>query len=130
MYKILFVDDENAIDSIIDYGKDTFGYEIERFFSLEDAAANIGENFDLIVLDIMFVPENIEYPDGGLSFIEKDKIVNKYLKDGKIVLLSAANRNRIKAKVNELGIAHTHFIEKPVRMQEFWEKVNIILGVE
>jgi two-component system catabolic regulation response regulator CreB len=101
MQKILLIEDDNTIRSILSYALSQKGYEVLDCMFIRDAAALVAvERFDLIISDIGL-------PDGnGLDFCSRQQKIP-------FVIMSGQERSEM-AKANGARA----YVEKPFRVND------------
>lgn len=117
MYKLLIVDDESAIRTLIAKYAAFEGYEIEEAENGMQAVEKCRQNnYDLVILDIM-IPE--------LDGFSAGREIKKNSPDLPIILLSA--RGEEYDRINGFEIGADDYVVKPFSPKELMLRVNAVL---
>lgn len=120
MKKILLVEDDPMMVDIYTMGFKRAGIELESVSDGEDAISRLkGENFDLLILDLV-LPRLT-----GFEILEKIRGDEK-LKDLKVVILSNLNQKTDVKKANELKVER-YLIKAHYKPSEVVEEVLKVL---
>ena len=128
MPKILIVDDDTELASMLAGVIESEGYEVDTIDSLDGARHALGSSRpDLLILDIMF-PEN---PAGGFD-LARELRRSEHTKALPIVLLTAVNQELpmdfSSKDIDDEWMPVQDFIEKPPDIAELMEKVRALLN--
>ncbi len=118
MAKILIVEDENNIGEMVELNLKMAQHTVTRFTNAESAmeAINLGEKFDVAILDIMLPGMN------GISLCES---IRKNDNQIGIIMLSAKSQER--DKVISLSVGADDYVTKPFGVQELLARVESLL---
>lgn len=117
--KILVVDDSSTNIVLLEAILNGQGYQIETAQSVKEAFQVIKkETVDLILLDLLMPKVN------GYDFLKELKISDT-TKDIPVIIVSAVADPENKKKSIEMGALD--FINKPIDIQEFLDKIEFIL---
>jgi DNA-binding response OmpR family regulator len=117
--KILVVDDSSTNIVLLEAILNGQGYQIETAQSVKEAFQVIKkETVDLILLDLLMPKVN------GYDFLKELKISDT-TKDIPVIIVSAVADPENKKKSIEMGALD--FINKPIDIQEFLDKIEAIL---
>lgn len=117
--KILVVDDSSTNIVLLEAILNGQGYQIETAQSVKEAFQVIKkETVDLILLDLLMPKVN------GYDFLKELKISDS-TKDIPVIIVSAVADPENKKKSIEMGALD--FINKPIDIQEFLDKIEFIL---
>ncbi len=114
--KILVVDDEKDICSILQFNLENEGFEVEVAHSGEEALRKLSDSYSLIILDVMM--------EGMSGF----KMAEKVRKEGNtvpIIFLTAKNAENDMLKGFSLG--GDDYITKPFSVKEVLARVKAVL---
>ena len=115
--KILLVEDEKTLSSIISKGLKKLSYAVDSAFNGQEALELFNVNdYDLIILDI-----NIPKIDG----FEVLKIIREFDNQIKIIILSA--KNMVQDKVLGLDLGANDYLEKPFDFLELEARIRNLL---
>ena len=115
MVKILVVEDDNAISSLIKMSVKRTGYMCECAFDGEEAVEKINnEKFDLILLDIM-----LPYAD-GFELME-------YIKPLCIPIIFITAKGTVEDRVKGLRMGAEDYIVKPFEVTELLARIDVVL---
>ncbi len=115
--KILLVEDEKTLSSIISKGLKKLSYAVDSAFNGQEALDLFNVNdYDLIILDI-----NIPKIDG----FEVLKIIREFDNQIKIIILSA--KNMVQDKVLGLDLGANDYLEKPFDFLELEARIRNLL---
>ena len=115
--KILLVEDEKTLSSIISKGLKKLSYAVDSAFNGQEALDLFNVNdYDLIILDI-----NIPKIDG----FEVLKIIREFDNQIKIIILSA--KNMVQDKVLGLDLGANDYLEKPFDFLELEVRIRNLL---
>jgi DNA-binding response OmpR family regulator len=116
MWKILIVDDDEALSDITGEMLESYGYEVFKAGSAEEAFALLTDNrYDLIILDI-------NLPDGtGFDVCEELREVSS------VPVVFASARTSVDDKVVGFEKGADDYIPKPYSMKELLVRVNAII---
>lgn len=115
MIKILIVEDEKPISSLIKFNLSDAGYECQCAYDGEEAANQIEkERFDLILLDVM-IPK--------ISGYELIEYIRTY--DVPVIFLTA--KSNVEDKVKGLKLGAEDYMTKPFEMIELLARVETVL---
>ena len=117
MYKIVFVEDEEDLNSLIKTYLEHEGYEVTSYLSGTDAIKDIDENPDLWILDIM-LPGDISGYDIIKKIREKNDVVP--------VIFTSARDEQLD-KIIGLELGSDDYITKPYSPKELVLRVNNII---
>jgi DNA-binding response OmpR family regulator len=117
--KILVVDDSSTNIVLLEAILNGQGYQIETAQSVKEASQIIKkETIDLILLDLLMPKVN------GYDFLKELKISDA-TKNIPVIIVSAVADSENKKKSIEMGAMD--FINKPIDIQEFLDKIENIL---
>ncbi len=122
MTKILLIEDEDSLNSIVTMNLEMDGYEVESCFDGAKAlqyTKNI-EDFDLIILDVM-LPE-----------VSGWELCEKFKKAGNTPILFISARGTSSDKIKGLKLGADDYLAKPFDLEELLLRVQILtqrLGV-
>ena len=121
-YKILVVDDEEPIRTIIETYLTKLGFQVDSTDGLSSAISHIKSNeYDIIITD-----KNMPHPDGsqesGLSLLE---YARKYYPRAEILLMTGYPT--IDTAIESMKMGAFDYLLKPFSMENLKEKVNRIL---
>lgn len=117
MYKIVFVEDEEDLNSLIKTYLEHEGYEVTSYLSGTDAIKDIDKNPDLWILDIM-LPGDISGYDIIKKIREKNDVVP--------VIFTSARDEQLD-KIIGLELGSDDYITKPYSPKELVLRVNNII---
>lgn len=117
MYKIIFVEDEEDLNSLIKTYLEHEGYEVTSYLSGTDAIKDIDKNPDLWILDIM-LPGDISGYDIIKKIREKNDVVP--------VIFTSARDEQLD-KIIGLELGSDDYITKPYSPKELVLRVNNII---
>lgn len=118
MKKILIIDDDPDILTMLEYRLNTHNFVIQRATNKAEALKEAEKQPDLIILDIM-MPSDSE----GFVLFSKFKL-DELTKDIPVIFLSRKIEDREKA----LKMGACYFIEKPYDGGKLIENINMALG--
>jgi DNA-binding response OmpR family regulator len=114
--RILLVDDERSIQTLLAYPLQKDGYEVVSAFDGREALARFGEaTFDLVVLDLMLP---------GLDGLE---VCRRLRSQSSVPIIMLTARSEEVDKVVGLEIGADDYITKPFSMREFRSRVKAVL---
>ena len=117
--RVLLVDDEQSIQTLLSYPLRRDGYEVVQATDGREALERFEERpFDLVVLDVMMPP-----PD-GYDVCQRMR-ADPRMKDTKIIMLTA--RGRDVERERGLAVGADDYITKPFSTRELMAKVREIL---
>ncbi len=116
MWKILIVDDDQALSDITKDMLESYDYEVEQAGSVDEAFTLLTDNrYDLIILDI-------NLPDGtGFDVCEELREVSS------VPVVFASARTSVDDKVVGFEKGADDYIPKPYSMKELLVRVNAII---
>lgn len=117
MYKIVFVEDEEDLNSLIKTYLEHEGYEVTSYLNGTDAIKDIDKNPDLWILDIM-LPGDISGYDIIKKIREKNDVVP--------VIFTSARDEQLD-KIIGLELGSDDYITKPYSPKELVLRVNNII---
>lgn len=116
MRKILIVDDDSALSDITKEMLETYEYDVEQAFSVEEAFDMLTDGrFDLILLDINF-------PDG-----EGYEVCKELRKVSTVPVIFASARTNVDDRVAGFEMGGDDYLPKPYSMKELLVRVNALI---
>lgn len=116
--RILVVDDEADICSILKFNLEKAGYETSTACSAEEAIAMGAANYDLILLDVMME---------GLSGFQMAEILKQNASTAAIPIIFVTARDTEDDTVHGLGLGADDYISKPFSNREVISRVKAVL---
>lgn len=115
--KLLLVEDEKTLNSILKKGLEKLSYAIDSAFDGEEALELFFVNeYDLVILDLNLPKIN------GLEVLKKIREKNKKVK---VIILSA--KNRVEDKIIGLDLGANDYLEKPFDFLELSARIRNLL---
>lgn len=115
--KLLLVEDEQKLSSILAKGLKKLAYAVDVAFDGEEALLALEQNrYDLVVLDL-----NLPRVD-GLSVLQ---MLRQTDRETKVLILSA--QNRVEDKIRGLDLGANDFLEKPFDFGELAARIRNLL---
>lgn len=116
MRKILIVDDDSALSDITKEMLETYEYDVEQAFSVEEAFDMLTDGrFDLILLDI-------NLPDG-----EGYEVCKELRKVSTVPVIFASARTNVDDRVAGFEMGGDDYLPKPYSMKELLVRVNALI---
>ena len=116
--RILIVDDEEDITSILKYNLQKAGYEAEAAASAEQASQLDLPSFDLLLLDVMM---------DGLSGFDFAKILKAQPETASLPIIFITAKDTVDDTVEGLELGADDYISKPFSLQELLSRVKAVL---
>jgi DNA-binding response OmpR family regulator len=114
--RILLVDDERSIQTLLSYPLQKDGYEVVSAFDGREALARFAEaHFDLVVLDLM------------LPGVDGLEVCRRLRSRSAVPIIMLTARSEEVDKVVGLEIGADDYITKPFSMREFRSRVKAVL---
>jgi DNA-binding response OmpR family regulator len=114
--RILLVDDERSIQTLLSYPLQKDGYEVVSAFDGREALARFNEtSFDLVVLDVM------------LPGVDGLEVCRRLRSRSSVPIIMLTARSEEVDKVVGLEIGADDYITKPFSMREFRSRVKAVL---
>ncbi len=114
--RILLVDDEQSVQTLLSYPLKSEGYEVTRALDGEDALKRFGESvFDLVVLDVM------------LPKLDGFEVCRQLRARSGVPIIMLTARTDEFDKVLGLELGADDYITKPFSMREFRSRVKAML---
>ncbi len=115
--KIMVVEDEELIRTMIKINLEKEGYDVTSFQDAESMLAALETGpFDLVLLDIMLP---------GMSGEEALAAIRQRQLKTPVMMVTA--KNSIETRVSTLGLGADDYIAKPFNMQELLARVSAII---
>ncbi len=116
MRRILIVDDDNALSDITKEMLETYEYEVDQAFSVQEAFDVLTDkSYDLILLDI-------NLPDGeGYEVCQELRAVST------VPVIFASARTNVDDRVTGFEMGGDDYLPKPYSMKELLVRVNAII---
>ncbi len=116
MKKILIVEDDNDINSMIRTALEKEGYECVSAFSGTEAILRLsGEDYNLVILDLM------------LPGVEGQEVLKQTREEKKIPFIVLSARDELDTKVELLTLGANDYMTKPFQIKELIARVLVQL---
>jgi DNA-binding NtrC family response regulator len=118
-HRILLVDDDPALRSMLGFSLETFGYEVVEVDSKQQAIDVLGKSIFPVVLLDMGMPPNEHTPDEGLAVLDW---LNDHQPNAKTVVLTGQNAD----STSYLALRHGafDFLSKPVSNEQMLQAIE------
>ncbi len=117
-YRILVVDDEEALCEILKFNLEVEGYEVDTALSAEEALEVGCEKYDLLILDVMM---------GAMSGFKLAQRLKAQPQTASIPIIFCTARSSEDDTVAGLNIGADDYITKPFSMREVLARVRSVL---
>lgn len=117
-YKILVVDDEEALCEILQFNLEVEGFAVDVAYSAEQALGLTLKQYDLILLDVMM---------GGISGFKMAMMMKKNPETASIPIIFCTAKDDMDNKVAGLDLGADDYIAKPFSTREVVARVKSVL---
>mgnify|MGYP000531572018 FL=1 len=117
-YKILVVDDEEALCEILQFNLEVEGYEVDVAYSAEQALGMHPERYSLILLDVMM---------GEMSGFRMAQLLKSKPETAKVPVIFCTAKDTEDDTVAGLNLGADDYIAKPFSIREVLARVRSVL---
>lgn len=118
MYKIALVEDEKNLANLVVKYLETSGYEVETYYTGEDAIVHLNDKIDLWILDIML--------PGEISGFDLLKAIRT--KNNNIPVIFTSARDKDIDKIMGLELGGDDYLAKPYSIRELVLRVKNVIS--